>query len=73
MGAWTYVAPRLVDAELGVPVRYVGRAERASPAEGYQHRHQQEQNRIVFAALRGAPEAAARPARGDTLISKRKL
>ncbi|HEU4884352.1 MAG TPA: 2-oxoglutarate dehydrogenase E1 component [Longimicrobium sp.] len=71
MGAWTYVAPRLVDADLGVPVRYVGRPDRASPAEGYQHRHQQEQNRIVFAALSGAP-AVARAARGETLIGKRK-
>jgi 2-oxoglutarate dehydrogenase E1 component len=71
MGAWTYVAPRLVDA-LDLPVRYVGRPERASPAEGYQHRHQQEQNRIVFAALGEAPTAAP-PARGETLIGKRKL
>jgi 2-oxoglutarate dehydrogenase E1 component len=70
MGAWTYAAPRLVDA-FALPIRYVGRPERASPAEGYQHRHQQEQNRLVFAALGGAP-AAGRPARGETLIGKRK-
>jgi len=71
MGAWSYVAPRLVDALPGVPVRYVGRPDRASPAEGYQHRHQQEQNRIVFAALGGAPEAGP-PARAAKVIGKRK-
>ncbi|WP_420129982.1 2-oxoglutarate dehydrogenase E1 component [Longimicrobium sp.] len=71
MGAWTYVAPRLVDA-LDVPVRYVGRADRASPAEGYQHRHQQEQNRIVFAALGGAPEVGSPARGGEKLIGKRK-
>ena len=71
MGAWTYVAPRL-EAALGMPVAYVGRPERASPAEGYQHRHQAEQNRIVNAALSEAPEAGP-PARGEMLIGKRKL
>ncbi|HEX2077438.1 MAG TPA: 2-oxoglutarate dehydrogenase E1 component [Longimicrobium sp.] len=73
MGAWTYVGPRLEDA-LGMEVAYVGRPERASPAEGYQHRHQQEQNRIVDAALSGAPQAGP-PARdeGEMLIGKRKL
>jgi 2-oxoglutarate dehydrogenase E1 component len=72
MGAWTYVAPRLVDA-LDLPLRYEGRPERASPAEGYQHRHQQEQNRIVFAALGDAPQVGP-PARGggEKLIGKRK-
>jgi 2-oxoglutarate dehydrogenase E1 component len=71
MGAWTYVAPRLKDA-LGMEPVYVGRPERASPAEGYQHRHQAEQNRIVAAALSEAPEVGP-PARGETLIGKRKL
>ncbi|HEX5869143.1 MAG TPA: biotin/lipoyl-containing protein, partial [Longimicrobium sp.] len=41
--------------------RYEGRPERASPAEGYQHRHQQEQNRIVFAALGESPVVDAAP------------
>ena len=71
MGAWTYVAPLLEDA-LDLPLRYVGRPERASPAEGYQHRHQAEQKRIVFEALSGA-RAAGPPPRGETLIGKRKL
>ncbi|HEU0302384.1 MAG TPA: 2-oxoglutarate dehydrogenase E1 component, partial [Longimicrobium sp.] len=71
MGAWTYVAPRLRDA-LGMEIGYEGRPERASPAEGYQHRHQAEQNRIVTAALSDAPPVGP-PARGETLIGKRKL
>jgi 2-oxoglutarate dehydrogenase E1 component len=71
MGAWSYIAPRLAEMLL-VPLRYEGRPERASPAEGYQHRHLREQNRIVSAALSGAPEAGA-PARGAArLIGKRK-
>jgi 2-oxoglutarate dehydrogenase E1 component len=69
MGAWTYIAPRLEDA-LGVRPVYAGRPDRASPAEGYQHRHQQWQNKLVFDALSGAP--AGSPARGDKLIGKRK-
>jgi len=58
MGAWTYVAPRL-RGSVGnaLVIRYVGRPERASPAEGYQASHTQEQARIVDDAL--AP--ASRP------------
>ena len=52
MGAWTYIAPRLA-ALLGegVELEYVGRPERASPAEGYPAAHAAEQTRIVAAAL----------------------
>ena len=47
-GAWTYVQPRLrVSAGASVGVRYVGRPERASPAEGYMDAHQAEQARII--------------------------
>jgi 2-oxoglutarate dehydrogenase E1 component len=54
MGAWAYVAPRLqplLPAE--VPLRYVGRPERASPAEGLANAHATEQARIVEEALAG--------------------
>ncbi len=52
MGAWTYVQPRLrVSAGAAVGVRYIGRPERASPAEGYTNAHTVEQTRIVTAAL----------------------
>ncbi len=52
MGAWTFVAPRLrailpASASLG----YVGRPERASPAEGFEAAHKAEQARIVAEAL----------------------
>ncbi len=53
MGAWNYVEPRL-KALLppGLPLRYVGRPDRASPAEGYPTAHAAEQKRIVEEALR---------------------
>jgi 2-oxoglutarate dehydrogenase E1 component len=61
MGAWGYAEPRLralVGTRLGV--RYVGRPDRASPAEGYNNAHQVEQARIVAEALaaRAVPAAA---------------
>lgn len=56
MGAWTYVQPRL-RASIGTvtTLRYVGRPERASPAEGYTSSHKTEQARIVKEALTYAP------------------
>ena len=64
MGAWTHVAPRL-GASIGtrLPLRYVGRPERASPAEGYISTHQEVQARIVRDALDGAPAAGKAPKR----------
>lgn len=52
MGAWTYVAPR-IRAAVGttMPIRYVGRPERASPAEGYMSSHQEQQAAIVRETL----------------------
>jgi len=52
MGAWTYVSPRL-RADIGtvLPLRYIGRPERAAPAEGYHTSHVQEQSRIVSEVL----------------------
>ena len=56
MGAWTYVSPRLrASTGMQLALRYVGRAERASPAEGYASMHAQEQARIVNDALTLAP------------------
>jgi 2-oxoglutarate dehydrogenase E1 component len=65
MGAWTFVAPRL-RAAVGnaMPIRYIGRPERASPAEGYASSHSEQQARIVaevlepFAEKRRAAKAA---------------
>jgi len=52
MGAWSYVAPRLrACTGNAMLIRYIGRPERASPAEGYVTSHQGEQARIVTEAL----------------------
>lgn len=52
MGAWFFMEPRLEEL-IGatMPIRYVGRVERASPAEGYATDHETEQMRIVADAL----------------------
>ncbi len=52
MGAWSFVAPRLqaLLPERAI-LRYAGRPERASPAEGYPTAHAAEQARIVAEAL----------------------
>ena len=66
MGGWSYMEPRLRDLlaqlERNVPVRYVGRPERASPAEGSAERHAAEQARIVAAAFADAPAVGDRGA-----------
>ncbi|MGH7664801.1 MAG: 2-oxoglutarate dehydrogenase E1 component [Gemmatimonadaceae bacterium] len=62
MGAWTFVASRLrASTGNAMPVRYVGRPERASPAEGYHAAHVEEQERIVADAL--APARSSPPPR----------
>ncbi len=48
MGAWSYVAPRLrASAGNALIIRYIGRPERSSPAEGHANSHTGEQARIV--------------------------
>lgn len=69
MGAWTYIEPRLRELlnprERPLPVRYVGRPERASPAEGSPERHAAEQARITQTALtRDLAPVAANGRRG---------
>ncbi|MEO7457306.1 MAG: 2-oxoglutarate dehydrogenase E1 component, partial [Gemmatimonadaceae bacterium] len=52
MGAWTFVAPQLrVATGNMLTIRYIGRPERASPAEGYSEAHKVEQKRIVSEVL----------------------
>ena len=74
MGAWAYVAPRLRELldteERPLPVRYVGRPNRASPAEGSLDRHGVEQGRIVATALADAPAMAAANGRGRGRTAK---
>jgi 2-oxoglutarate dehydrogenase E1 component len=57
MGAWHYIAPRIrelldtIRPVNSVPLTYVGRPERASPAEGSSDDHAEEQSRIVSEAI----------------------
>jgi multifunctional 2-oxoglutarate metabolism enzyme len=53
MGAWHYVEQRLRPLLTpGLTLRYTGRPERASPAEGYPSAHAAEQKRITEEALK---------------------
>jgi len=56
MGAWSYVQPRL-RASIGTvtTLRYVGRPERSSPADGHKAVHDEEQARIVKDVLTYSP------------------
>ncbi len=56
MGAWAFMDPKLREIANGLPVSYIGRPERASPAEGAADLHATEQKRIVTEAFQGAPE-----------------
>ena len=51
MGAWTSLRPHLRQLIGREPV-YIGRPERASPAEGYFGKHARRQQRLLRAALR---------------------
>ncbi|MDW7981837.1 MAG: 2-oxoglutarate dehydrogenase E1 component [Thermomicrobium sp.] len=57
MGAWSFVQPRLQSLLGDRTLRYIGRPERASPAEGLAEMHDQEQLRIVTEAFARVPEA----------------
>ncbi|HEU0027786.1 MAG TPA: 2-oxoglutarate dehydrogenase E1 component [Ktedonobacterales bacterium] len=66
MAAWNYIAPRLA-AQLpaGVTLRYVGRPERASTAEGLPDAHAAEQARIMGEALGGERPASVETREGQ--------
>jgi 2-oxoglutarate dehydrogenase E1 component len=51
MGAWSFMQPRIEELTGDRPLHYAGRIDRASPAEGFATDHENEQNRIVTAAL----------------------
>ncbi|MFN8511853.1 MAG: 2-oxoglutarate dehydrogenase E1 component [Chloroflexia bacterium] len=55
MGAWSYAMPHLtlLLAARDLPLRYIGRPERASTAEGAHEAHETEQARIVGEAFSG--------------------
>jgi 2-oxoglutarate dehydrogenase E1 component len=60
MGAWGYMQPQLREiAKRDVRVDYIGRSERASPAEGSPIVHQLEEARIVSEAFSGLQDPAS--------------
>lgn len=68
MGAWSFVAPRLRKLlPQGVKMRYVGRPERASPAEGLPDMYAAEQAHIIEAAYAGERQASVE-ARGGQYV-----
>ena len=73
MGAWTFMESRLREL-LGdsVPVRYVGRPNRASPAEGSADMHAAEQSRIVATTL-VVPEVPTNGRSGNGRHSPRRV
>ncbi len=71
MGAWSYVAPRLrVAAGNALVIRYIGRPERASPAEGYPRAHADEQGRIVREALDVPPPRGGAGTRRSAALAR---
>ena len=69
MGAWMFVAPWLLAATgTVISSSYVGRPERASPAEGYAKAHEAEQERIIDTALYSPLRSTVK---GRTPVSRR--
>jgi 2-oxoglutarate dehydrogenase E1 component len=66
MGAWTFLQPRLAALLSGHDriLRYIGRPEAASPAEGSAGDHAAEQNRIVAEAYRNIAIPENEPSKG---------
>ncbi|MBX9928415.1 MAG: 2-oxoglutarate dehydrogenase E1 component [Gemmatimonadaceae bacterium] len=68
-GAWSFVAPRLrVSIGNALIIKYFGRPERASPAEGYPAEHAAEQGRIVGDALEAPAPRAGGPRRVSSAV-----
>jgi 2-oxoglutarate dehydrogenase E1 component len=55
MGAWPFVSRRSSDLVGERHLRYIGRPERASPAEGWAEAHAAEQRRILSEVFEGVP------------------
>ncbi|HEX8733377.1 MAG TPA: hypothetical protein VF725_15115, partial [Ktedonobacterales bacterium] len=66
MAAWNYIAPQLArQLPASAALRYVGRPERASTAEGLPNAHAAEQARIISEALGGEPAAQVETREGQ--------
>jgi 2-oxoglutarate dehydrogenase E1 component len=64
-GAWSYASPRLrMSTGNALLTRYVGRPDRASPAEGYAESHKKEQERLVAEVNAPAQQASGAKRRG---------
>ncbi|MEO8908804.1 MAG: 2-oxoglutarate dehydrogenase E1 component [Gemmatimonadaceae bacterium] len=69
-GAWSYVSPRLrMSTGNALLTRYVGRPDRASPAEGYAESHKKEQERIITEVNAPAQQSSGAKRRGMALKS----
>jgi 2-oxoglutarate dehydrogenase E1 component len=69
-GAWSYASPRLrVSTGNALLTRYIGRPDRASPAEGYAEAHKVEQERIVTEVNAPMQQPAGPKRRGMALKS----
>jgi 2-oxoglutarate dehydrogenase E1 component len=69
-GAWSYVSPRLrMSTGNALLTRYVGRPDRASPAEGYAEAHKKEQERIVAEVSAPVQQPVGAKRRGMALKS----
>jgi len=67
MGAWTFIGWRIQELVGNrIPVRYIGRPERSSPAVGSLDRHNHEQAEIVAAAFADVPSRPASMAKNGT-------
>ncbi|MDP9200660.1 MAG: 2-oxoglutarate dehydrogenase E1 component [Gemmatimonadota bacterium] len=67
-GAWSYVSPRLrMSTGNALLTRYVGRPDRASPAEGYAEVHKKEQERIIVEVNAPMQQPAGAKRRGVAL------
>ena len=68
MGAWEFMRPRLEELAVGrAPLRYVGRARSASPAEGSAAWHQLNQKALIEQALRRGSQVDAPPVLSKTV------
>ena len=67
MGAWTFMEPRLGGITEGeVPITYVGKPARPSPAQGSARFHKEEHAKIVRAAFGNVEEDDLEEARAAT-------
>ncbi|MFL5523135.1 MAG: 2-oxoglutarate dehydrogenase E1 component [Gemmatimonadaceae bacterium] len=67
-GAWSYASPRLrMSTGNALITRYLGRPDRASPAEGYAEVHKKEQERIVAEVNMPLQQPAGSKRRGMAL------